>query len=338
MKPILDGGVRGLVEEPDPVLAEQAVASHTVLVEGVARSYPEDRELLLMASMARSTYAFAFLQDDLEAARLGAPDDEATEDALLARILEHFAIARGFAARALGQSGGWTEALGGQTLEEAEPEAVEAALAALDPADAEALFWLAFAWGGALQADLDPAAATALPKVEAMAARVLELDDEVFYGLGPHMMTGVIHGFRAPAIGGDPEKAAHHFAEAKRLSGGVLLPDVLLAQYVYAQTGQVDAFRATLEAVIAAEPRRDRALLEVLAKRKACRLLANLDAFFLEDAAPPPAACARIPRKYPLRSEPLDLTGGGVRPPARGEALARAAPAGPRPAAAEGPR
>lgn len=315
MKPILQNGIQGFVEEPDILVAEGALVANMKLIEGVVATFPDDRELIEMAAMARANYAFGFLQDDLEALRLGRPDDRAGIEALRARVLLSFAAGRRYAERALAESGAWADALNQRPLEQLGPEDFSAALAALDRDDAPALFWLAFNWGGALQMTLDPAEATQLPKLEQMAKRLLELDDGVFYGLGPHMLAGVLHGFRAPALGGNPQEATRHFREARNRSG-VLLPAVLEAQLVHAQTEQEEAFEATLREVIDADIRGDRALLEILAKKKACRLLANADELFLTDAKPVPEACLRIPHKYPLRARPLEadavsLGGGG---------------------------
>ncbi len=304
--PILDGAVASLLAESDLLLAEPSVAANLTLIEGVVREHPDDVKLRTLAAMARSTYAYAFLQDELEALRLERPGDRSAQAALRARAKQHYGTARAHAEAALDRRAGWRAALGGATLEGAESEAFDSALSALHPEDAEALFWLGFAWGGALQVELDPAAATALPKVEALARRLLELNEAAFLGLGPHLLSGVLLGFRSPALGGDPAGAGRHFERARELSG-TLLPDVLLAQYVYAQTEAFEPFTATLTAVIDAPGRPDRALLDALARRKACRLLANLDQLFLEDAEPAPEACDRIPRRHPFRTEPMEV-------------------------------
>ena len=305
MKPILANGIASFINEPDAVLAEQALAANLKLIEGVVETYPEDRELLEMAAMARANYAFGFVQDDLEALQLAQPDDAAAMARLRARILVSFSKGRGYAERALRLNDGFAEAVGERALDTLSQDAFEAALAALTPDDAAALFWLAFNWGGSLQAAPDAKEATQLPKLMALSARVLVLDDGVFYGVGPHLLAGVLNGFRSPALGGRPDLATKHLDEASR-RGGILLPDVLKAQWVYAQTEQADAFRTTLTAVIERPIRADRALLETLAKKKACRLLANVDAYFLEDAKPVPPACSELPHKYPLRAEPLE--------------------------------
>lgn len=306
MKPILTNGIEGFVSEPDEVIAEGAILSNMKLIEGVVATYPDDVELLEMAAMARANYAFGFVQDELEALRFAHPDRNDEAAVLLERLLMSYAAGRRYAERALAErNGDWRSALNDTALEKLSPEALDAALATLDVDDATALFWLAFTWGGAMQANLDPSVATQAPKVEKMIFRVLELDATVFYAVGPHLLAGVFFGFRSPALGGNPEKAAEHLDAAKK-EGGVLLPDVLKAQFVYAQTEQQEPFETTLKAVIDAKPNPERGLLEALAKKRACRLLANLDSFFLDDAKPVPDRCRRMPHKYRLRAEPLE--------------------------------
>ncbi|MEO1339370.1 MAG: TRAP transporter TatT component family protein, partial [Myxococcota bacterium] len=257
------------------------------------------------AAMARGNYAFGFIHDDLEANRIAAPEDRTTQQRLVQRTVDSYRKGRGYAERALRLNDDFAQRVGDRPFEALSSDTFAKALSSLDKEDADALFWLAFNWGGTLQATLNPADAVQLPKLEAISERVLELDDGVFYGLGPHLLAGVLKGFRAPALGGRPDEAARHFDTAKAKSGDILLPDVLKAQWVYAQTEQPAAFKKTLLRVIEQPIRSDRALLETLAKKKACRLLANTDAYFLEDPEPVPASCGVLPHKYPLRADPL---------------------------------
>jgi hypothetical protein len=305
MTPILVNGIEGFLTEPDPVVAEGAIVANMKLIEGVVATYPDDVLLLNMAAMARANYAFGFVQDQLEALRLAHPDQQTAAQVLQDRVVMSYKAGRAYAERALMEDGGFADAIAGRSLEEVPLEDLQAALAGLDADAAPSVFWLAFNWGGAMQTNLDPAEATQLPKVELLTNTALALDEHVFYDVGPHMLAGVFFGFRAPALGGDPEKALAHFEKAKA-QGGVLLPDVLKAQFVYAQTEQAEPFEATLKAVIEARPRPDRALLDTLAQIKACRLLANIDAYFLTDAQPVPERCQRLPHRYRLRAEPLD--------------------------------
>lgn len=311
MEPILSNGIDGFVEERDIVLAETALAGNIKLVEGVAATYPEEKSFLVMAAMARANYAFGFLQDELEAVRIAYPGDDTKIRPILVRLLDNFAVGRAFSERALAMNDDWAEKIGGRPLEEVPPDEFEAALDVLGEEDAAPLFWLAFNWGGAVQANLDPAEATQLPKLEMMANRVLAMDDTLFFGLGPHLMAAVFFGFRAPALGGNPEAARKHFALAKERSGGVLLPEVLEAQYVDAQTENQEHFEETLNRVLEAEIHPDKAVFDTLAKIKGCRLLANIEQFFLTDPKPVPAVCYDLPHKHPLRESPLEEAPAG---------------------------
>ena len=304
MEPILTNGIGGFVEEPDIVLAESALAGNAKLIEGVVATYPDERVFLEMAAMARANYAFGFVHDELEAVRVAYPGDQRKSRPLLERLIRNYATGRAFAERALAMNDDWAEIIAGRALEEISKEELAKALAVLEVEDAAALFWLGFNWGGAMQAELDPAKATQLPKVEMIANRVIELDDTVFFGVGPHLMAAVFFGFRAPALGGNPDAARKHFALAAEKSG-LLLPAVLEAQYVDAQTENQEHFEKTLLEVLEAKPRKDRAVFETLAKIKACRLLANIDQYFLTDAKPVPSACMDLPHKHPLREAPL---------------------------------
>lgn len=305
MTPILVNSIDGFLTEPDPVVAEGAIVANMKLIEGVVATYPDDVELLNMASMARANYAFGFIQDELEALKLAHPDERLKAQRLLHRLRLSYASGRKYAERALNENGDFADVLAGRSLEEVPMADLKAALDTLDEDDAESVFWLAFNWGGSMQANLDPAEATQLPKVELLTERVLELDETVFFNVGPHMLAGVFFGFRAPALGGNPERALQHFDKAAAM-GKVLLPEVLKAQFVFAQTEQPEEFKKTLTMVINATPRPDMMLLDTLAQLKACRLLANFDAFFLEDAEPASDKCLRMPHRYRLRAEPLD--------------------------------
>lgn len=305
MKPILINGIDGFLTEGDPAVAEGAIVANMKLIEGVVATYPDDVELLNMAAMARANYAFGFLQDQLEALKLAHPDDSLAALRLLDRVLSSYKVGRGFAERSLLENSGYRDVLNGRPLEDVPIADLKRALDELDEDEAEAVFWLAFNWGGTMQANLDPAEATQLPKVELLTLKVLEMDEHVFFDVGPHMLAGVFFGFRSPALGGNPEVALAHFAKAHEM-GQVLLPLVLKAQFVFAQTERQEDFVATLNEVIEATPRQDRLLLDKLAQLKACRLLANLDAYFLDDAQPVSDRCMRLPHRYRLRAEPLE--------------------------------
>lgn len=299
LKPILAHGLEGFVSEPDPVLAEGALLGQVKLLDAVVATYPDDVELLNVAAMARATYAFGFLQDELEATVYARPNDRAAAEALIARTLHSYAVARRYAERSLQDHDPWVRALGGRDLEAMTKPDFTGALSTLEPEQAEPLFWLAVAWGGSLMLRPDPSQAPQLPKIEAALARAQELDPHLFYDVGPELMAGVAAGSRAPALGGEPKLAEEHFKKAKEQSG-LLLPDVLLAQFVHAHTEQQEAFELTLKRVLASPGRPDRALLDALAKRKACRLLGHIDQLFVTERRPAPEECRAVSHRFPI--------------------------------------
>ncbi len=301
MRPILEQGIEGFVLEPDLVLAEGALGANLKLIEAVALTYPEDRAFRLMAAMARATFAFGFVKDELNSVKITYPGDRARIDALAARAKQSYRLGRLHAESVLYENKDFSEAMGGRALDVVDLETFDRALATLTQEDAAALFWVAFNWGGSLEIELDVVEATHLPRLERMAARVLELDEAYFYGVGPHLLAGTLKGFRSPALGGSPDAATVHFERAKILGGGALLPDVMTAALVYAQTENQEGFERILLEVISATIAADHALLDAMAKRQACRLYANLDLYFLDDAKPTPEACNAVPQKHPLR-------------------------------------
>lgn len=299
MKPILRNSIEAFVTEPDPLVAEGAILGNLKLIEGVVGTYPDDPEFLALAAMARANFAFGFLVDELEALRLAHPERTGEADQLVNRIRLAYRQGRAYAERALAQHAPYRETLGGRDPDSVHPDAFRAAVATLGRDQAPAAFWLAFNWGGMMQAGMDVAEVTDLPKVEALVQRVLELDERLYYDVGPNLLAGVLYGFRAPALGGHPAAAVRHLDRAEEL-GGILLPRVLKAQFVFGQTEQKEAFVRTLTNVLETPVRPERALLDTLAQIKACRLLAYLDTLFLSDAPPVPRPCHRLPHKYPL--------------------------------------
>ncbi|MEM1023858.1 MAG: TRAP transporter TatT component family protein [Myxococcota bacterium] len=299
IRPILDQGIEAFAGEPDPELAQVALAGQLKLVDAVQQRFPDDSGLKVRAAMARATYAFGFLQDEWQAVRWSQPERTARIAELERSMKDHFALSRSLARQALGRD--WSLSVGDE--ETAELETLRQALEGLSNDQAEALFWLAFAWAGSVQIAGDAASATQLPKIQAILARTRTLDEDVFFEMGPDLLEGGLKGFRAPALGGDPEgarQALHRAAER----GRNLLPRAYILEYVLAQTGDEEGFRREaqfiLDAAIGPRPLFDR-----LAKRRTCRLWAQMDRFFLVDPPPIPAACAAHRGPIPYRSPPV---------------------------------
>jgi len=299
IKPILDQGMEAFAGEPDPELARTALAGQLKLVDAVQQRFPDDRRLMVRAAMARATYAFGFLQDEWQAIGWAQPARQARRAALERAMADHFAHSRRLAGRALGKD--WQARVGDE--ETAELSQLETGLAALSSDQAEALFWFAFAWAGSVQLAGDAASATQLPKIEAALTRCRALDDGVFFDMGVDLLEAGLRGYRSPALGGEPARARVALERAAE-RGRNLLPRAYLLEWVHGQTGDEAAFRAEALAIIQA-PVGERVLFDRLAKRRACRMWAQMDRFFLVDPPKVPEACAAHRGAVPYRTPPV---------------------------------
>jgi TRAP transporter T-component len=122
----------------------------------------------------------------------------------------------------------------------------------------------------------------ALPRLAAMVARLIELDDTYFYG-APHLLQAVQYASRSPLLGGDPRQAQEHFGRADALSQGrLLLVPLLEAQYYAVQTQDRPLFTTRLEQVLQAPDTLlpEQAFLNTVAKQRAALLLRRIDELF----------------------------------------------------------
>jgi hypothetical protein len=210
--PIFSNGVEALFEETDLPLAEQAIASNLKLLEGLYKSNPKNKDVLLLLTQGYASYSLGFVEDDsLERAKL------------------FYLRARDYGFKLLQTTSAFKDSI---PLRE---QLYVERLNRLKEKDVPAIFWTAFAWGGwiSLSKD-DPQAIFDLGKVKAMMNKVIELDEGFFYG-SAHLFFGTISGALPKILGGDPEKAKQHFERCLALSKDkFILAYVYLAKY-YAQ-------------------------------------------------------------------------------------------------------
>jgi hypothetical protein len=147
-----------------------------------------------------------------------------------------------------------------------------------------ALLWTSFCWGGFLNLERTALeTVTALPLLQAMLTRLLELDEGYFYGL-PHLLQAVHYASFAAPLGGDPAQAQHHFMRAYALSQGrLLLVPLLEAQYYAVQVQDRALFTERLQHILEAPETLfpEQALLNAIARRRAALLLRRIDELFL---------------------------------------------------------
>ena len=251
--PVLDGSIEALFEESDLVLAKTALESDLKLLEGMLKRSPDHSKLLFLATQGYASYALGFVEDD-DPQRAG----------------KLYLRAKAYGLRILNRKKQFKSALT-QNM-----NAFEGALQSFSKKDVPALFWTANAWGNYINLNSgDPGALIALPRVEAMMRRVLELDEGYFYG-GGHLFFGTILAFKPVMLGGNPEKAKAHFETCLAIGEGkFLLPYVYYAKFYAVNTLDQELFRRLLDTVLSTDENilPEQRLPNAIARKKAQLLL-----------------------------------------------------------------
>ncbi|MBI3267942.1 MAG: hypothetical protein HYZ53_02895 [Planctomycetes bacterium] len=255
--------------EPNVRHAREAGPALLKMLDGFLVSSPENPELLVAAARMNTTFAFALIEE---------------EDEAWARDL--YKKGRGYGEKLLQRWPGMKERLG-----KGGPE-LEAALRQLGAEELPVLFWTAYSWGSAINLLRNsPESIADLPSVQALMHRVMELDPTYYHG-GPHLFLGVTYGARSKALGGDLVKSKEHFEKALALTQGkFLLTYVLYARFYCVQAQDRALFLKLLNGVVKAPADLDpeQALANAIAKRRAAKLLTQVDDLILPDVPEEPA-------------------------------------------------
>jgi TRAP transporter T-component len=260
MDPILAGGLDAMMAEPNLEIAKTALASNLKLIEGMIRTDPHNKTLLLFAAQGYSAYALAFVED---------------EDPFEARLL--YQRAAGYANRWLIEEED-LDLLAISNLSE-----FEQSVSLLDDDAVAGIFWLGNAWGSEILNGLDDIVLVSkLAYVEALMHRVIEIDEGYYFGLA-HLFFGGYFGARPPMLGGDMDKAIDHIERQLELTdSNILLGHLFMVKYVYLRQLDEEASRVTLKQIldfdVFAAPESTR-LLNRVAQAKAAHILETLDEY-----------------------------------------------------------
>lgn len=257
---VMDSSISAMNRETDLELARDAMPANLKVLEGMLIEDPDNTVMRLYAAEGFYGYAFGFVE----------LEDRRRASLLYRRCYDH-------ARTALRQSGVDLDP------ETATPAALEASVASSGEQSVPALFWTASCLGKWIDMNRDtPAGIAELASAATLMRRVLELDEEFYYG-GAHMFFGVYYGGRAPLFGGDPELARMHFERANEINGDrLLLVDVLRAEYLDRQLLDLAGFQGRLTRVLEApdDLYPEMALVNGIAKQRAGYLLAFEDVWF----------------------------------------------------------
>ncbi|MFZ5628126.1 MAG: TRAP transporter TatT component family protein [Spirochaetota bacterium] len=264
-------------QETDLELAEASIASNLKLLEAMRVHDPKNEELNLLIAEIYSVYTLSFVEDKMEQAEAEGKDAEVVRQR--ERAKQFYLRARDFAGNVL------LPRLEVDNLAGLSEQQLKDKLAKLDKDDIAPLFWYAFSWGSAINLDReDVAALSELPKIEIMMAQVKSWD-ESYYFAGAWLFEGVYFGARNEMMGGNPERSKAAFERNLQLTNGKML----ITPYFYARTYCVFAqdkkcFDTNLKRVLDApgDIHPDQRLANVLAKKKAGRLLKRRADFFVD--------------------------------------------------------
>jgi hypothetical protein len=257
--PMIEGGIHALNEETDLKLAEDSIPTNIELLEGFIRMDPENAQLYTYAAQAYYGLAFGFNEDNR---------------AERASAFYLRGVKRGLTA---------LELSGAHNLRKAPINDFEQQVADMGEDDVPAMFWTASCWAKWIDMHRDlPEAIAQLTRPTALMQRVLELEDDFYYG-GAHMYFGVYYGSRSPMLGGNFEQSRKHFDRAREITDNrLLMPDLLQAQYLARQQLDREDFHTRLSRVIDAPDDLfpEMALANEIARRKAKLLLDKENEWF----------------------------------------------------------
>ena len=263
--------------EADLEFAAQAIPASLKTVESFLVSSPDNPDLLYVLARGYSAYAFGMIERELEKVQITGTEEQV--ESLTQRAVMHYLRGREYGFRLLAMPALEKAARAGDL------PAVDRELRNVTKEQAPALFWTTYGWGGAANlGQEDPELVAALPVLERMIGRVIELDADFEHGL-PLLFLAVYYSSKPAMAGGDPGKAKELFERAMKAHGQAnLLVPYLYARF-YAPAVQDRAlFEEMMNKVLAgnvlANP--DLRLVNEIARDLARFWLANADELILE--------------------------------------------------------
>lgn len=261
MRPLMDSMKVSTKRNTDIDLVRKGMPVGLLQLDGLIEMVPDDRDLLVRGADANCGYAFSFVE---------------SENKKMAG--KYYKKAKDYAIRALEQNDDFKEALS-QPI-----DVFKQSLKTFDVEDVPALYFAASSW--LLWIGHDPDNNTGLsvdlPKIKAMMDRIAVLDQNFNHG-GVHILLGSYYASQPVMFGGNPQKAQFHFDEAFDISQSkYLIWHLLYAKHYATQVKDRELFVSTLNKILAAPgnlfPGCD--FENQIAKMKAAKLLAEVDAYF----------------------------------------------------------
>ena len=286
-------------EQTDYEFARTSIPATLTQIDGLLRVSPENETLLLLAVRGFASYAYSFIEDDMEQAELSGDYQRADYQRGRARRMYLKAKRLGLQLLAI------VEADFPEKLQR-DPDTLKQFLDAefTDASDAPALFWTGYAWGSAINVSRDnPELIADLPFPLVLVERALALDETYYHAAG-HVFLGVAKSSAGTSMGGNPEQGRKHFERALALTNRkASIVHVKYAQSYAVQVQDKKLFSALLGEVLAAPITAGTrlSLANTVARRRARRLHSQADTLILEPLE-------RAPTEPPASAEPREDT------------------------------
>lgn len=274
---LLADGAVALDRESDLEFARDAFPASLKTLETFLINSPTNPKLQFLLTYGFNSYAYGFLEGDLEKARLHGTQEEV--DRLTRRAILHYLRARYYGFKVLDYPALEKAALAGDA------DRVRQHLANLEKADVPPLFWTTHAWAGAINlAQDDPDMVGALPVVELFLERILELDPGYKESM-PRVFMATYFASRPPMFGGKPEEAKVFYDKAMNAHGdeNLLIP-YLYARFYATQVQDRRLFNELMAKVLEADAAQypDLRLSNEIARERARFWVQNVDELFFE--------------------------------------------------------
>jgi len=260
-----------MTRDNDPELIRDAIPFGLKTYESLLESTPKHQPLLVATCSGYTSYSFGFV---LTPAELLQFSDRAASRAGIERALNMYLRAKGYCMRAMElRYPGIGKALLTDPV---------AAVAKMTKKDVELLYWTSASWGSAMSLGKDqPDLVIDFPVVRAMADRALALDPEWSNGSIHELM--ITLDSQPEVLGGSPERARQHFAEAVRIQKGQLPgPYVELAEGQSVGNQDRAEFEKLMNQAIALDPNAQPSvrLVSIIMQGRAKGLMQHIDELF----------------------------------------------------------
>jgi predicted anti-sigma-YlaC factor YlaD len=262
--------------DDDPELIRSAVPFSLKLIESLLAENPNHEGLLLAAARGFTQYSYAFVEEDADEIF---DTDRARSVVLRARAAKLYIRARDYGLRGLD--------VRHKNFSARLKTNPQSAVKELKKSDVPMMYWTAISWAAALSASHDLMMLPQIPRFEALADRVVELDETYD--------EGAIHRFlityEMSRLKPKPDRLAiakRHFDRNLELANGhQVAPYVVYAESVLVVQKDKTGFQNMLREAIRMDPNKwpEHRQLNLLMQRRARWLLSRTDKLF----PPPPS-------------------------------------------------